>query len=135
MFVATAGEGGFIAGLTDLLLMVYLQAVVFALALGQHLVQGREVRGRNGVEKRLDHEGLDRRPIETRTRRFGESAIHAFTDVAWTWTIGYAHAMAAEAARRESLEERRAFPGGGAWPQTPLLGVALSIFMQADLVG
>jgi hypothetical protein len=42
--------------------------------------------------------------------------------------------MAAEAARRESLEERRAFPGRTR-PQTPLLCVALGVLMQAGLIG
>ena len=104
LLIAAAGQVRAEAGLRDLLVMVSLETLMVALALREHLVQGLELGGRNGVEKGLDHEGLDRRPFEMDTAGLGEAARHRRTRIAGARTIGHRHPVAAPPTGEEPLE-------------------------------
>src|SRR5215831_18630071 len=105
LLVAAPGQRDAEARLTHLLLMIRGQTLALPLALRHDLVQRLQLRGRDGLEKGLDHERLDRGPIEMGTPRFGEGAVHTRAEVARAGTIGHMHPMPAAAAGGKSLQQ------------------------------
>src|SRR5215510_5633101 len=133
LLIAAPGQGGAEARLTHLLLMVRLKTLALPLALRHDLVQRLELRRRYGSEKGLDHKGLDRGPIEMRTPRFGEGAVHTRAEVPRAGTIGHMHTVPAAAAGGKPLQQGSAL-AGRALPALRLVGVALGVRTQAGLI-